>query len=367
MAMRLKGEAPAELAGFAQALAAASAPLEADTGGRPLVACGAAYDGVAGMPHLSVAAAVTAAACGAAVVMHCGTTLGPKRGVDPGRRAGRAGRAGGAQRRGFGRDARALRCHRGARARGAARVGRLCELRDQMGVRGPLHSAERLQAFFGARRFVVGFTHNSYSERMLAALAELGAERAVAVRGIEGSDVVRPGRPTALCAEGPLELPEALGQRVPPEGGAEASAEATRGVLTGELNGAVEQAVALSAGVRLYAAGLTDDARRGAEQSAGGTARRQRRGLAGRPRGRLSGRVTQPQRRRHTLDTLPSRRRNQGLAACPPPGGDRRRLDTWPRPVRMESAGARAGGSTSGTPRTSGSGRPPARGSPART
>ena len=38
-------------------------------------------------------------------------------------------------------------------------------------------------------------------------------------------------------------------------------------MLTGELNGAVEQAVALSAGVRLYAAGLTDDARRGAEQA----------------------------------------------------------------------------------------------------
>ena len=76
--------------------------------------------------------------------------------------------------------------------------------------------------------------------------------------------MARPGRPTAIGSAGPLDLPEDLGQRLPAEGGAEASAVATRAVLAGERNGAVEQAVAISAGLRLYAAGLVDEPRAGA-------------------------------------------------------------------------------------------------------
>jgi anthranilate phosphoribosyltransferase len=145
---------------------------------------------------------------------------------------------------------------------------RLARIRDQMGVRGPIHSAERLQAFFGARRFVVGYTHSPFRERLLGALGQLGAERAVVVRGIEGSDVVRPGRPTAGGSDGPIELPEDLSQRLPEEGGAEVSAAFTRAVLAGEENGALERSVSLSAGLRIYAAGLADDALSGTRRAA---------------------------------------------------------------------------------------------------
>jgi len=267
MAMRLKGEAPSELAGFAQALRDASVALEADTGGRPVVACGGAYDGVSGTPHLSVAAAATAAACGAAVVMHCGATLGPKRGVTQADvLAGLGGPA-----RPTPEQSVAMLERSGVALvyTPAVTAGweRLRPLRDQIGVRGPLHAAERLQGFFGARRFVIGFTHSPYPGRILGALTALGAERSVAVRGVEGSDVARPGRPTAITDTGPLELPEQLGHRMPAEGGAEASAAATRGVLAGDLNGPVEQAVALSAGLRLYAAGLCEDPSEATERS----------------------------------------------------------------------------------------------------
>ncbi len=266
IAMRLKGEGPGELAGFAQALREASAPLEADLGGRPLVATCGGYDGVASAPHLSVAAAAATAACGAAVVMHCGATLGPKRGVTQAEvLAGLGGPATPSAEQSAGMHERA-----GATLVYAPAVmpwwERLRRIRDEVGVRGPLHAAERLQAFFGARRFVIGFTHSPYSDRILGALDCLGAERAVAVRGIEGSDVVRPGRPSAFGVDGPLELPEELGQRLPSEGGAQESAEATREVLAGRLDGAIEQAVALSAGLRLYAAGLCDDPRAGADR-----------------------------------------------------------------------------------------------------
>ncbi|MEA2265610.1 MAG: anthranilate phosphoribosyltransferase, partial [Solirubrobacteraceae bacterium] len=60
VAMRIKGESSAELAGFAQALRDSCRACEPATG-RPLVACAGAYDGVADAPHLSLAAAVVAA------------------------------------------------------------------------------------------------------------------------------------------------------------------------------------------------------------------------------------------------------------------------------------------------------------------
>lgn len=267
MAMRLKGEAPGELAGFAQALRDGATRLDADVGSRPLVACGGAYDGVAATTHLSVAAAATAAACGVGVVMHCGRTLGPKRGVTqsdvldaldgpaaptPAQSVQMLERSG------------VTLVHTPAVQPGWSR---LAAIRDELGVRGPLHAAERLQDFFGARRFVVGFTHSPYSDRVLGALHQLGAERAVTVRGVEGSDVARPGRPSAFAAGGALDLPGQLGDRLPAEGGAEASGRATRAVLAGELDGAVEHAVALSAGLRLYAAGLAADPRAGTERA----------------------------------------------------------------------------------------------------
>jgi anthranilate phosphoribosyltransferase len=258
MAMRWKGETPEELAGMAQALRDAAEPLRARCE-RPLVCCGSAYDGSAASPHLSVAAAALAAACGAGVVMHCGGRLGPKHGVTPADvLAGLGGR----------REPDATDSARMLERSGATVVytpavlpgwERLARIRDQIGVRGPVHAAERLLAFFGSRRFVVGYTHSPYTERILGALERLGAERAVAVRGIEGSDILRPGRPSAFEAAGPLELPGQLGGRVELEGTAEDSATLTRSVLAGEANGAAARAVTLSAALRLYVSGLSDD------------------------------------------------------------------------------------------------------------
>jgi anthranilate phosphoribosyltransferase len=260
MAMRWKGETPEELAGMAQALRDAAEPLRSRCE-RPLVCCGSAYDGSAASPHLSVAAAALAAACGAGVVMHCGGRLGPKRGVTP---ADVLAELGGRHEPDAADSARMLE-RSGATVVYTPAVlpgwERLARIRDQIGVRGPVHAAERLLDFFGSRRFVVGYTHNPYSERILRALEQLGAERAVAVRGIEGSDIVRPGRPSAFEAGGPLELPEQLGGRVELEGTAEDSAVLTRAVLAGETNGAAARAVTLSAGLRVYVSGLTDDPR----------------------------------------------------------------------------------------------------------
>jgi len=255
MAMRWKGESPEELAGMAQALRDAARPLHARSE-RPLVCCGTAYDGAAAAPHLSVAAAALAAAGGAGVVMHCGGPLGPKRGVTQGDVLAALG---GAAEPDADASARMLERSGATVVHTPAVVPgweRLARLRDQIGVRGPVHAAERLLAYFGSRRFVVAYTHGPYSERILGALERLGAECAVTVRGIEGSDVVRPGRRRAFEAAGPLALPERLGDRIELEGTAQGSAALTRAVLEGAAGGGAARAVTLSAAVRLYAAGV---------------------------------------------------------------------------------------------------------------
>ena len=263
IAMRLKGETPEELAGLAQGLRDVAMELRPPPG-LPLVATAGAYDGVSEAPHLSLAAACAAAACGAGVVVHCGTALGPKFGVTP---ADVLGALGGPSRPSPA-ESEAMLARAGATVVHAAQAlpgwAALAELRDEVGPRGPVHSAEKLVDWFGAQGFVVGYTHHPYRERLLGALSLLGARQAVAVRGLEGSDVLRPGRPVADVAGGPLELPEQLGDAIAPAPGAEASAALTRAALAGGAGRVVEAAVTLSAGVRLFAAGVAPTPLRGA-------------------------------------------------------------------------------------------------------
>jgi anthranilate phosphoribosyltransferase len=266
IAMRVKGETPEELAGIAAALREA-APLLHAGGGRPLVACAGAYDGVAEAPALSLVAGVVAAAAGAAIVVHCGRPLGPKYGVTAAQVLGALGGDGEpgpeASERMLARAGIAV-VHAAAALPGWAR---LADLRDEIGPRGPIHSAEKLVDWFGARRFAIGFTHAPFGERLCAALELLGADRAIAIRGLEGSDIVRPGRPIAVEDEGRLELPEHLGDAVPAAPGVALSAAVTRAVLDGDADRVTEHAVVLSAGLRLYVAGLAPTPLRGMAQA----------------------------------------------------------------------------------------------------
>jgi anthranilate phosphoribosyltransferase len=262
IAARIKGESPEELAGYAQALRDAATPL-AYAGRRPLVACAGAYDGTGEAPHLSLAAGAVAAACGAGIVVHCGPHVAPKYGTTPADVLAALGGPRSPSRE----QSEAMLARAGLTLVDTARVvagwSALLALRDQIGLRGPVHSAEKLTDYFGASRFVVGYTHSLYAERLLGALERLGAERAIAVRGIEGSDVARPGRPVAHGADGILELPEHLGEKLRAPGGAAGSARLTEHLLDGSYRGPERTAVVLSAAIRLYAGGIVRDARDG--------------------------------------------------------------------------------------------------------
>jgi anthranilate phosphoribosyltransferase len=264
--MRVKGEAAEELAGVAQALRDLAPLLRAPTG-RPLVVSAGAFDGIADAPPLGLAASVCAAAAGAAVVTACGGRLGPKHGVTPAEVLAALG--GPARPSPEVSEAMLARAGVALVHAGEALPGwdALAVLRDEIGLRGPLHSAEKLVDWFGARRFVVGHTHGSYGGRLLGALERLGVDHAIAVRGLEGSDLLRPGRPVALTVAGPLELPERLGLHLRGDPAPELAAALTRAVLTGEERGAARYAVVLSAAVRLVAAGVVEDVQRGVRRA----------------------------------------------------------------------------------------------------
>jgi anthranilate phosphoribosyltransferase len=258
--LRVKGEAFEELAGMAQALRDRAAPLR-PAGDRPVVCSAGAFDGVADAPPLSLAAAACAAGAGVAVVVSCGGRLGPKHGIT----VADALAALGGPARPTVQESEAMLARSGVAVvhAGEAIAGwdALAAIRDEVGLRGPVHSAEKLVDWFGARRFVVGHTHGSYAGRLLGALERLGADRAIAVRGVEGSDVLRPGRPVAVLshAGGALDLPERLGLVLRGDCDPHVAADLTRAVLAGDEHGAARTAVVVSAAVKLIAAGTTSD------------------------------------------------------------------------------------------------------------
>ena len=255
--MRIKGETPAELAGMAQALRDAAATVAADppAAGGPVLSCAGAYDGMVDAPHLSLCAAILAAAAGARVVVHCGSTIGPKRGTTP---ADVLAALGGPARPEPADSAAMLEragvalVHAGAAIPG---WDALAEVRDEIGLRGPLHSAEKLVDHLGASRFVVGHTHSSYRERLQGALVLLGAERVITVRGMEGADILRTGRPSAADTHGPLELAEIPGSLLRGDPDPQIAAALTRAIVAGDEHGVAAQTAALSAGLRLFAVG----------------------------------------------------------------------------------------------------------------
>lgn len=261
VAMRIKGETPPELAGIAQALRDAARsiapepPSAGRAGGRPIVACAGAFDGMTEAPHLSLAAAVIAAAAGARIVVHCGSTLGPKRGVTPADvlvALGGPVRPDPVESLAMLERADVALVHAGAAIPG---WDALAAIRDEIGLRGPVHSAEKLVDHLGATHFVVGHTHSSYRDRILGALTLLGAHRAVTVRGMEGADLLRAGRPSAADASGPLDIPETPGSVLRGDPDPQVAADLTCAIVGDDEHGIAAHTAMLSAGLRLYVAG----------------------------------------------------------------------------------------------------------------
>ncbi len=276
VANRWKSNTPTELAGFVDAMREECERAEPDA---DPVDCGANYDGKGDTALLGVAAGLTAAAAGTPVVVHSGDrtptqngdaykhvldALGVETDLAP------AASAAMVDETGFGFY---------YQPRFNPLVADLREMRDQLGVRTPINTVETLANPANADVHLGSFFHLPFAKRVTNTLRESRTQsvsRVVMVQGLEGYDDVRPGYTKTAEWRGGDDIEESaietaeLGMDVEQadlevDDVAEDSARVTEEVLTGERDGAFADAVALNAGLRIYAGGGADSVAEGTE------------------------------------------------------------------------------------------------------
>jgi len=272
VALRLKGETPDEIAGFAEAIRGhvlAVHPRRDDL----VDTAGTGGDGQATI-NISTGAAVVAAAAGAAVAKHGNRAV-----------SSASGSADVLEALGFSLEAPPERIARSIDELGfgflyapthhpgfrhAASVRRELATRTVFNVLGPLTNPA------GARAQIVGVYEPSLVRTIAEVLARLGARRAFVVHGAFGVDELSPAGPNLVCevVDGavhqrevdPLDLgvprcaPEELRGGSPAE-----NAAALRAILAGEEQGARRDAILLNAAGAIAAGGHADDLRDGLE------------------------------------------------------------------------------------------------------
>jgi anthranilate phosphoribosyltransferase len=272
VALRLKGETPDEIAGFAEAIRGhvlAVRPRRDDL----VDTAGTGGDGQATI-NISTGAALVAAAAGAAVAKHGNRAV-----------SSASGSADVLEALGFSLEAPPERIARSIDELGfgflfapthhpgfrhAAPVRRELATRTVFNVLGPLTNPA------GARAQLVGVYEPSLVRTIAEVLARLGARRAFVVHGAFGVDELSPAGPNLVCevVDGgvhellvdPLDLgvprcaPEELRGGSPAE-----NAAAIRAIFSGEEQGARRDAILLNAAGAIAAGGHADDLRDGLE------------------------------------------------------------------------------------------------------
>jgi anthranilate phosphoribosyltransferase len=264
MAMRMKGEAPAELAGFVDALRPfADLPLSVDARTLDVDLHG---DGREGRPSVTLAAACVAAACGARVVV---------RGVfdnrfaknDVGAAFARLGIGG--SRRGAARALEDAGVAVADLSTYAPRIAELLALREALGVRTCVNTAVKLLDPARTGRSLVGIFHGPYHAPVAQAARLLGVARAAVVQAPGGIPEPSPDRPTRVtyvdAAEPPAEAPVTLAPTTSAPAAPAATAEDLAAALDrvlGDPAGAPGGDVAMTlaaASLMLWVAGVAGD------------------------------------------------------------------------------------------------------------
>jgi anthranilate phosphoribosyltransferase len=190
---RMKGETPDELVGFAEAVRASGSVIRPKVSG--LLDIGSPYDGRKKSIVVSPASAIVAAASGVPVVMHGEKDLGPKHGVPIGDVL---------EALGIRVDDSPEEVERSIEEHGlgymhqerfAPAVFALKELREEIALRSPLHTVEKICNLAGADYSVIGLAHLPYMEKMLVAASRMGFKRVLIVQGIEGNEDAPTSRP----------------------------------------------------------------------------------------------------------------------------------------------------------------------------
>ena len=267
VALRMKGETPEELTGFARTARAVATPI--DVNGALLDTCGTGGDGLATF-NISTLSAIVAAACGARVAKHgnraasslCGSAdvlekLGVKIDLQP------EGVARCIEQAGIGFLFAPI-FHPSFRFAGAPR--RELAIRSVFNVLGPLCNPA------GARYQALGVADAKIATKMADVLMRLGVERAIVFHASDGMDELSIASQSHVIEidghrkEYELE-PADLGlQRAPLEamrgGGPDDNARIAREVLEGQ-KGARRDVVLLNTSAALRAAGIARDWKEG--------------------------------------------------------------------------------------------------------
>ncbi|SFB61847.1 anthranilate phosphoribosyltransferase [Cohnella sp. OV330] len=151
-------------------------------------------------------------------------------------------------------------------------LGRLRQIREELGMRTVLNSAEKLLDLAASPRIVFGVYHNTVFDRLARLFIKLGYEQALIVQGAEGSEDLYINRPTRayLVENGEFRLqifdPETYGiEAEPPErtwtpADQLAVAEA---VLRGDADLAYTNQALFNGAVRLQLAGKAESVEQG--------------------------------------------------------------------------------------------------------
>ncbi len=277
VALRAKGETPAEVAAAARVLRRAALPVPT-TRQRVIDTCGTGGDG-AHTINISTAAALTAAACGVTVAKHgnrsvssrCGSAdvleaLGVPLELAPealGELLDQCGFA----------FLFAPRLHPAMRA--------VMPVRRELGIRTVFNLLGPLANPAGVRRQVVGVYAPGVQALLAGALAELGAEHAWVVYSEDGLDELSVSAPTRVIevrdaqvagefTVDPRTLGVAGGREALVGGDPAANAARLRALLSGEERGtAAANAVALNAAAALVVAGAVEQLSDGVERALG--------------------------------------------------------------------------------------------------
>lgn len=273
MALRVRGETVAEIAGAAAVMRAKAHAVNAPAGA--IDTCGTGGDG-AGTWNISTAAALVAAGCGVPVAKHGNRAMSSKSGAADVLAA-----------LGVNLDAdmslvekalteanigflMAPRHHAAMRHVGPTRV--------ELGTRTVFNLLGPLSNPAGAKRQLLGVFSAHWVEPLAHVLHRLGSEAAWIVHGSDGLDEITVTGPTSVAElkEGHVRTfevtPEDAGLKRWPAadlkgGDAQVNAAALRGVLAGET-GAYRDIVLLNAAAALVVAGKAGDLRAGADLAA---------------------------------------------------------------------------------------------------
>ena len=281
IALRMKGETPAEIAGAARAMRARAVPLRCPDADLGVDTCGTGGDGV-GTVNVSTIAAVIAAAAGCCVAKHGNRAL-----------SSRSGSADVLEALGVKIDAAAPvveRCMRDARIGFAfapafhAATRHVGGPRKELGTRTVFNLLGPLTNPAQVKHQVVGVFDGRWCVPVATALGQLGARRAFVVHGAGGLDEVAVRGPTLVAewnvAESQVHSREmrprdfGLDEADPAElagGDAAANAAVARDVLAGTdrtPTRAVRKAAVMEAALALVAVGLAETLEEGAARAA---------------------------------------------------------------------------------------------------